>query len=55
MAQGQHRGQHFLHVDVEDLEPSGTILTLESADIVPPELCLLGERNVAGVKIQRHS
>merc|ERR1712203_105231 len=30
-------------------------ISLESADIVPPELCLLGERNVAGVKIQRHS
>jgi len=36
---------------------SGTKVSipLESADIIPPELSLLGKRNVASVKIQRHS
>merc|ERR1712214_142634 len=36
---------------------SGTKVSipLESADIIPPELSLLGKRNVASVKILRHS
>ena len=31
-----------------------SLITLQSADIVAPEPCLLREGNVAGVQIQRH-
>ena len=30
------------------------MITLQSADVVAPEPCLLSKRNVAGVEIERH-